>query len=98
MPSRGRAGGTLYFEALREAAGRLADGLVRLGPPASSLQIGDAERELGRQLPRDYAELLRSFNGVDLFGEGVVLLGVGDSPLGTLLSLNRSRAGRPRRR
>jgi tetratricopeptide (TPR) repeat protein len=89
LPSRGRAG-PLYFEPLREAASRLAEGLVRLGPPASPAEIAGAERALGHRLPHVYRELLASFNGVDLFGESVLLLGVGRSPFGSLEATNRA--------
>jgi hypothetical protein len=87
LPTRGRAA-LHYFEPLREAAGRLAEGLVRLGPPASKAEIAEAERALGGPLPQVYAELLGSFNGLDLFGESVLLLGVGRSPFGSLLAAN----------
>jgi hypothetical protein len=90
LPSRGRAGAAHYFEALREASGRLAAGLIRLGEPAAPAEIAAAERELGRPLPHPLAELLRSFNGVDLFGESVLLPGVGQGLFGTLTALNRS--------
>ncbi len=90
MSRRGRPPGPAhYFESLREAAGRLPEGLVRLGDPAPRAAIAAAESVLGRALPAAYAELLGSFNGVDLFGETVVLLGVGDSLFGSLVEANR---------
>ncbi len=84
-----RAGTPLYFEPLRTAAARLADGLVRLAPPATRAELAAAERELGRPLPPVYAELLSSFNGLDLFGESIVVLGVGAAPFGSLVAANR---------
>ena len=90
MRSRGRPPSPAhYFEALREAAGRLPEGLVRLGDPAPPAALIAAESALGRKLPTAYAELLRSFNGVDLFGEMVVVRGVGDTPFGSLVDANR---------
>jgi hypothetical protein len=79
----------MFFEALRDAAARLPAGLIRLGPPTSRPEIAAAERALGAGLPHAHAELLGSFNGVDLFGGSVVLLGVGDSPFGSLAQANR---------
>jgi tetratricopeptide (TPR) repeat protein len=89
LPTRGRAGQPLYFEALREASGRLPQGLIRLGPPANDFDVAAAETELGRKFPHSYRELLRSFNGVELFGESIVILGVKGSPFGAVVEANR---------
>jgi tetratricopeptide (TPR) repeat protein len=74
---------------LREAAGRLPDGLIRLADPASGAEIAAAEAALGRRFPHGYVELLGSFNGLDLFAGTVVVLGVGTSPFGSVLAANQ---------
>ena len=89
MVHRGRAGSPLYFEELRQAASRLPEGLIRLAPPAEPADLAAAERKLGRKLPHGYAELLRSWNGGDLFGDSLVLFGVGPAPFGSLLDANQ---------
>jgi tetratricopeptide (TPR) repeat protein len=89
VASRGRSPSPVYFEALREAAARLPQGLIRLADPASPAEIAAAEQALARKLPHGFAELLRSFNGVDLFGGSVAVLGVGRAPFGSLLEANQ---------
>src|SRR5262249_9911194 len=52
-------------------------GLIRSELPATVAEIETAERALGRRLPADLTDFLASWNGVDLFHETVVVLGVG---------------------
>jgi tetratricopeptide (TPR) repeat protein len=70
-------GASLYFEEFRTAAARSATGLIRPGGPATDQEIAAAEKALGRPLPASYAAFLRSFDGADLFHEGLILCGVG---------------------
>jgi len=63
----------------------LPAGLIRPGPPADQTAIAAAETRLGAEekagtklkLPPAFAAFLRSFDGVDLFHEAVVVAGVG---------------------
>ena len=54
---------TCYFERFREELARYADGVHRLGAPADPAALAD--------LPADYADFLRSWDGADLFHEDV---------------------------
>jgi tetratricopeptide (TPR) repeat protein len=86
-PPRGDTG-PLFFEALRTAETRLPAGLVRLGPPARDSDLLAAEARLGRKLPEPLQDLLRSFDGADLFHETVVIFGVGSGALRSLVEGN----------
>ena len=78
----------MFFEALRTAETRLPSGLVRLGPPASESDLLSAETRLGRSIPRTLRDLLRSFDGADLFHETVIIQGVGSEALRSLVESN----------
>src|SRR5450432_3248475 len=82
----------MFFEKFREATARLPDGLIRPAPPASPAALKDAEARLGAALPTEYASFLRSFDGVDLFHEAIVVAGVGDAAPCALMELNEDRA------
>ena len=87
----GAAGRPLFFEALRTAESRLPAGLVRLGGPARDgdlLAAEDRLATLGRKLPGSLRDLLRSFDGADLFHESVVIFGVGPDALRSLMEAN----------
>jgi hypothetical protein len=84
----GGATAPLFFEALRTAETRLPAGLVRLGPPALDSDLLAAEARLGRKLPAALQDLLRSFDGADLFHETVVIFGVGPGALRSLVEGN----------
>jgi Flp pilus assembly protein TadD len=88
LPSRSSPSGPLFFEELRAAEARLPAGLVRLGPPASDSDLASVQVQLGRRLPRSLVELLRSFDGADLFHEAVVLCGVGGQAARSLVVAN----------
>jgi hypothetical protein len=78
-----------YFEGFRTAVARTADGLIRPGGPAREADLAAAEKQLGRRLPAAYADFLRSFDGVDLFNEWLVLGGVGRDAWRTLVDANQ---------
>ena len=78
----------MFFEKFREAAARLPDGLIRPAPAAPAPALAAAEARLGAPLPTEYASFLRSFDGVDLFHEAIVVAGVGDAAPRALLALN----------
>lgn len=61
--------------------------MIRIGAPASSNDVGDAARALGRKLPQQLEKFLRSWNGADLFQESVRLYGV-DNEFGSLVRAN----------
>jgi tetratricopeptide (TPR) repeat protein len=84
----------MFFEKFREATARLPDGLIRPAPPASPAALKDAEARLGAPLPPEYASFLRSFDGVDLFHEAIVVAGVGDAAPCALMELNEDRTRR----
>lgn len=86
-PPRGGAA-PLFFEALRTAESRLPAGLVRLGGPARDSELLAAEERIGRRLPEALKDLLRSFDGADLFHETVVICGVGPDALRSLADSN----------
>jgi hypothetical protein len=88
LSSRSSPSGQLYFEELRTAEARLPAGLVRLGPPASDTDLESVQAQLGRRLPRSLVDLLRSFDGADLFHESVVLCGVGGQAARSLIVAN----------
>jgi hypothetical protein len=67
----------LFFDRFREALSRLPAGLIRPGPTASDGDVAAAEARLGKTLPPSFAAFLRSFDGVDLFHESIVIGGVG---------------------
>lgn len=79
----------LYFEGFRTAVARTADGLIRPGEPATPAQIAAAEKALGRKLPRAYAAFLASFDGADMFHEGLLLCGVGPGAARALADANQ---------
>jgi len=87
----------LFFERFREALARLPVGLIRPGPPATTVEIAVAEATLAnlanlrRSLPPSYAAFLASFDGADLFHEAVVLAGVGPGATRRLVELNDMR-------
>ena len=62
-----------FYESLRTALARSAAFVHTASPPASPAALAAAERRLGRPLPGDYADFLRSFDGVALFHESQVL-------------------------
>jgi tetratricopeptide (TPR) repeat protein len=84
----GAAPAALFFEGFRTAAARLAEGLIRPGAPASAEQVAAAEAELGRRLPLPYATFLTSFDGAELFHDGLVLFGVGGEAARSLVECN----------
>jgi hypothetical protein len=88
LVSRPSAAGQLFFEELREAEARLPAGLVRLGSPATEADLASVQVQLSRRLPRSLVELLRSFDGADLFHESVVLCGAGGQALRSLVVAN----------
>ncbi len=88
MSSRPSRSGQLFFEELRSAETRLPAGLVRLGPAASEADLASVEVQLRRRLPHSLVELLRSFDGADLFHESVVLCGVGAQAPRSLIVAN----------
>ena len=80
----------MFFDRFREALSRLPAGLVRTGPPATAQAVEAVESALG-PLPPIFRSFLQSFDGVDLFHEGVLIAGVGpEAPLG-LSALNPTR-------
>jgi hypothetical protein len=78
----------LFYEPLRHAAAHLPAGLVRLAPPATEAAIERAAGRLGRPLPHAYAELLRSFDGADLFHEAIVVCGVDRGAFRSVVDVN----------
>jgi tetratricopeptide (TPR) repeat protein len=78
----------LFFEGFRTAAARLAEGLVRPGPPAEATQIAAAEAELARRLPAPYVAFLQSFDGAELFNDGLVIFGVSGDAARSLVESN----------
>jgi tetratricopeptide (TPR) repeat protein len=81
----------LFFDRFRDALSRLPAGLIRTGDAAEPRALAAAEAALGQPLPSDFASFLRSFDGVDLFHEGVLVAGVGDQAPRSLLELNPRR-------
>jgi tetratricopeptide (TPR) repeat protein len=81
----------LFFDRFRDALSRLPAGLIRPGTAADPKDVAAAEATLGRPLPPDLASFLRSFDGVDLFHESVVLAGVGRQAARQLVDLNPRR-------
>jgi tetratricopeptide (TPR) repeat protein len=79
----------LYFEGFRTAVAKVAEGLIRPGPPASAEELAAAERALGRRLPEAYAAFLRSFDGADLFHEALLVCGVGAEAWRGLVDANQ---------
>ena len=67
----------MFFDRFREALSRLPAGLLRPGPPADATAITAAEAALRVKLPPSFAAFLRSFDGIDLFHEAIVVAGVG---------------------
>jgi tetratricopeptide (TPR) repeat protein len=84
----------MFFEKFREATARLPNGLIRPAPPAPAEAVAAAEARLG-PLPPEYASFLRSFDGVDLFHEAIVVAGVGEAAPRSLVALNEAVAGGP---
>lgn len=62
-----------FYESLRTALSRSAAFVHTVEQPAPAAALAEAERRLGRPLPADYGDFLRSFNGVALFHEAQVL-------------------------
>lgn len=62
-----------FYESLRTALARSAAFVHTVSSPAAPAALTAAERRLCRALPADYADFLRSFDGVALFHEGQVL-------------------------
>jgi len=80
----------LFFDRFRDAVSRLPDGLIRTGPPATPEAVVQAEATLGHTLPATFKSFLRSFDGVDLFHEAVVVAGVGSQIARRLVDLDQS--------
>ncbi|HET6279705.1 MAG TPA: SMI1/KNR4 family protein [Polyangia bacterium] len=78
----------MFFEKFREAIARLPDGLIRPGPPSTPEAIAAAELQVGVALPQPLRDFLLSFDGADLFHEGIVIAGVGPDAVISLASLN----------
>ena len=81
----------MFFDRFRDALSRLPTGLIRPGPAAEPKALAGVESELGRSLPPTFVSFLRSFDGVDLFHEAVVIAGVGGEAPQHLLALNAER-------
>lgn len=62
-----------FFDALRTALSRYADGVHDSQPPLSAEALRAVEARLGQGLPASYADFLLSFDGVTLFHEAQVL-------------------------
>ena len=62
-----------FFEGLRTALGRYAAGVHQANKPATPAELRRASERLGRELPQDYADFLKSWNGVSLFHDCVCL-------------------------
>jgi tetratricopeptide (TPR) repeat protein len=62
---------TRYFERFRDEIARYAEGIHRLGEPADPAAL--------RDLPAEYADFLRSWDGADLFHEDVHVRGAGEA-------------------
>ena len=62
-----------FFEALRAAASRYAAGVHFLGRPAQGHALDALTTRLGRALPTEYRDFLRSFDGATLFLEAQTL-------------------------
>lgn len=62
-----------FFESLRTAVGRYADGVHELAPPADARNLTATEKQLGITLPDSHREFLRSFDGAWLFHESLRL-------------------------
>lgn len=77
----------LAFEGFRTALARLAEGLIRVGPPADESNLRDAEARLRRPLPASLRTFLRSFDGADLFHESLLIGGVGPEAPASLVGL-----------
>lgn len=88
MASRRPPNNQLFFEELRTAEANLPAGLVRLGPPATETDLASVQVQIGHKLPRALAELLRSFDGADLFHEAVVVCGAGSRAVRSLIVAN----------
>jgi Tfp pilus assembly protein PilF len=83
-----------YFERFRTAAARFAEGVHWLGAPASETAIGARERALGRSLPEEYRQFLRSWEGARLFHDDLVLFTLdGCATDGELVWIAESAAG-----
>lgn len=67
----------MFFDRFRTSVAELPAGLIRIGPPAEPDRLEGLPPELRRRLPERYVAFLRSFDGVDLFHESVVVAGVG---------------------
>jgi tetratricopeptide (TPR) repeat protein len=78
-----------YFERFREALAGYAEGVHRLGEPASEQAIARAAEELGRAVPEVHLDFLRSWDGVELFHEELVIHGTS-----ILVERNRGEAER----
>ena len=75
-PASGGGLSTRFFERLRVALKRYAEGVHELGAPASPRSIAEAEQRLGRALPPVLRDLLGQWNGGYLFHDDVHLFGV----------------------
>lgn len=62
-----------FYESLRTALARSAAFVHTAAAPATPAALTAAEKRLSRPLPADYADFLRSFDGVALFNEAQVL-------------------------
>lgn len=68
---------------------RYSSAVVVLYPPATEEDIINAQNELGVEFPLNYLELLKHFNGGELFIPGSVIYGVGKNSYHDLLQENK---------
>lgn len=76
------AGAGAFFEGFRGMLAGYADGVHRVGPPATAAALADAAERLGAPLPGALASFLASWNGAELFHEAVVIHGAGAGAVG----------------
>jgi cytochrome c-type biogenesis protein CcmH/NrfG len=71
-----------YFDRLRGELSAYGEGVHLVGGPATEVALADATRRWGRALPAAYVDLMRSWNGLELFQESYTLFGVGRDAVG----------------
>lgn len=64
-----------FYDPLRQALSAYPAGVHAARDPATPAALQRAEARLGRTLPADLRDLLRSWNGMTLFQESIVLFG-----------------------
>ncbi|MCS6911823.1 MAG: hypothetical protein RMK29_14910 [Myxococcales bacterium] len=72
---------TGFFEPLYVALRNHAVGVHTVGPPVTATALGRVAARLGQPVPPAYADFLRSFDGVSLFHDLIVLYGTADAAL-----------------